>query len=511
MRKNGKLTALLMTMVMSISMIATTAFTAKGDPAIPEKGNLHIHKYLMDDLSKVGDPNDGTKVDEGDIPEGAVPAENITFNIYKVAPDAQGNLPKPGAYTISQDKLILTDADDAEFALEPANPASVTTNKDGIAVAENLPTGYYLVEEQDNAQVTSPAAPFIVSVPMANPNGDGWLTDVHVYPKNETISVEKTTETPSVNVGDIVTWDINVSIPEKIEDAQKYDIVDVLDPALDYVKNSVIITGLPPVSGLPISPSGNYDVTDTVNGEGKHVITVSFTEAGLDEIKAYKSLKVSFQTKVNEKILEKQNGTVGNEAKVEFENSNGDKTDFGTPEETIISTGTIQINKTKASDGTALKGAKFKVAASEEDAKNGTFIKINSNKEIVYKGDAGYDTASDWEITTDDDGIAKFQGIREYIKKSDGTIEYDSYWLVETKAPAGYNMLTAPVKVTFTHDTSVKDDAEHVVVSPIKNTSGFTLPQTGGMGTIVFYVGGIVLIGMAVILVITSRKKKTTE
>lgn len=511
MRKNGKLTALLMTMVMSISMIATTAFTAKGDPAIPEKGNLHIHKYLMDDLSKVGDPNDGTKVDEGDIPEGAVPAENITFNIYKVAPDAQGNLPKPGAYTISQDKSTLTDADNAEFELEPANPASVTTDEDGNAVANNLPTGYYLVEEQDNAQVTSPAAPFIVSVPMANPNGDGWLTDVHVYPKNETISVEKTTETPSVNVGDIVTWDISVSIPQDIEKAKKYDIVDVLDPALDFVENSVVITGLPPVSGLPISPSGNYNVTDSVNGEGKHVITVSFTEAGLNEIKAYKSLKVSFQTKVNEKILEKQNGTVGNEAKVEFENSNGDKTDFGTPEETIISTGTIQINKTKASDGTALKGAKFKVAASEEDAKNGTFIKINSNKEIVYKGDAGYDTASDWEITTDDDGIAKFQGIREYIKKSDGTIEYDSYWLVETKAPAGYNMLTAPVKVTFTHDTSVKDDAEHVVVSPIKNTSGFTLPQTGGMGTIVFYVGGIVLIGMAVILVITSRKKKTTE
>lgn len=511
MRKNGKLTALLMTMVMSISMIATTAFTAKGDPAIPEKGNLHIHKYLMDDLSNAGNPNDGTEVDEGDIPEGAEPVKDITFNIYKVSPDGQGNLPKPGAYTISADKSKVTDADNKEFALTPASPATVTTDEHGTAVASNLPTGYYLVEEQYDARVTSPAAPFIVSVPMANPNGEGWLTDVHVYPKNETISIEKTTETPSVNVGDIVTWDITVSIPKDIDLAKQYDIVDVLDPALDFVANSVEITGFPPAAGQSVSPTGNYDVTDTVNGEGKHVITVSFTNAGRQEIKAYKSLKVSFQTKVNEKILEKLNGTVGNEAKVDFENSNGDKTDFGTPEKTIISTGTIQIKKTKASDGTALKGAKFKVAASEEDAKNGIFIKINSNKEIVYKGDAGYATASDWEITTDDNGIAKFQGIREYIKKSDGTIEYDSYWLVETKAPAGYNLLTAPVKVTFTQDTSVKDDAEHVVVSPIKNTSGFTLPQTGGMGTIVFYVGGIVLIGMAVILVITSRKKKTTE
>ena len=123
-------------------------------------------------------------------------------------------------------------------------------------------------------------------------------------------------------------------------------------------------------------------------------------------------------------------------------------------------------------------------------------------------GQDGYNEANAWVETTavsGDAATAVFEGLKDYTDGEQKT--YKSYWIVETKAPEGYNLLSAPVKVDFTEELSTAD-TDYTVEVQIKNTTGFTLPKTGDIGTILFTVAGVGLIGAAVILLIASRKRK---
>ncbi|WP_320074127.1 pilin N-terminal domain-containing protein [Eubacterium callanderi] len=69
------------------------------------------------------------------------------------------------------------------------NLQTVNTGADGsvtIQGNDNLPMGVYRIEEQENPAVSKMAVPFLVSVPLTNPAGDGWVYNVHVFPKNQT-------------------------------------------------------------------------------------------------------------------------------------------------------------------------------------------------------------------------------------------------------------------------------------------------------------------------------------
>ena len=79
-----------------------------------------------------------------------------------------------------------------------------------------------------------------------------------------------------------------------------------------------------------------------------------------------------------------------------------------------------------------------------------------------------------------------------------------NYWLEETKAPNGYNMLTERQVVTFNdNDTPATDDFAAVTV---ENHAGSELPSTGGMGTTVIYIVGGVLVAGAAVLLVTRRR-----
>ncbi len=94
------------------------------------------------------------------------------------------------------------------------------------------------------------------------------------------------------------------------------------------------------------------------------------------------------------------------------------------------------------------------------------------------------------------------------------------YYLYETKAPAGYNRLTEPVKFKinatynktgdgYTAVSTKVGDAEAAVTGlkvSVENNAGTTLPSTGGMGTTVFYVVGGGLMAVAVVLLVTKKR-----
>ena len=98
---------------------------------------------------------------------------------------------------------------------------------------------------------------------------------------------------------------------------------------------------------------------------------------------------------------------------------------------------------------------------------------------------------------TDNNGTASFDGLAN-----------GDYWLVETKAPAGYNQLDKPVPVTVNGGNT---EADLTVNTTVQNQAGTLLPSTGGMGTTVFYVLGAVLVLGAGVLLVTKKRMSRSE
>mgnify|MGYP004686166185 FL=1 len=112
-----------------------------------------------------------------------------------------------------------------------------------------------------------------------------------------------------------------------------------------------------------------------------------------------------------------------------------------------------------------------------------------TDKKVEWVADM---TAAD-VVKTDNDGAAYFKGLAN-----------GDYYLVETKAPDGYNQLTEPHKVTVAGSST--DTTKLTAIAKVANSTGTELPSTGGMGTTVFYVLGFALVMGAVVLLVTKKR-----
>lgn len=190
MKKFKKLVAGLLAGAMMLGSMSATAFaadattTTKMPTIVNRTGSLTIHKY---EYNGTDTPYKGTGSENDKVPDGAKPLADAGFTLYKVA-NADNltkyystdpkDLPKVDSYLldgkINNSKVLETISE-------------VKTNANGIAKFENLALGFYVVIETSTPdKVTTPAAPFLVSIPMTTVDGDDWLYDVHVYPKNKT-------------------------------------------------------------------------------------------------------------------------------------------------------------------------------------------------------------------------------------------------------------------------------------------------------------------------------------
>ena len=192
MKKFKKLLAGLLTGAMLLGSMSVSAFAADKTPVIdtdPTKtGSITIHKYT-DEAGK-GDPATG-KEDASQVPTGAVAIKDVGFTIYKVADvkkladyysSTPESLPAVSQYCTGSGKNVQLKTGVAEKIVGNEE----MTDENGVAKFTNLDLGLYLVVETTSpAIVTGPFVPFQISVPMTT-DGDDWLYDVHVYPKNST-------------------------------------------------------------------------------------------------------------------------------------------------------------------------------------------------------------------------------------------------------------------------------------------------------------------------------------
>ena len=154
-----------------------------------------------------------------------------------------------------------------------------------------------------------------------------------------------------------------------------------------------------------------------------------------------------------------------------------------------VTTFAIKIDKYVDGEETnKLAGAKFDLYRTVYPGETGVTIPHTSIQGIKLEGDK--ETGADGAAT-----FAKYE--------ANGN-KYD-YYLVETQAPSGYNILDNAVKVNFT-DTQV-DPTTGAYTVKVPNSSGIKLPVTGGTGTVIFTIIGIALMAGAVVLFVVSRKK----
>lgn len=550
----GKIITLLFILATTLGS-ATSVFAAPGER--PASGDLTIHKHYAEDASQIGAEGDGS---EETVNNPSV--SGVHFNVYKLTAETGSPAVPPSEKEgaeyrkVSGTKLEIKYNSQTYTYTMGILSGSGKTSADGTLKFTGL-NGYYYVEEDlsqsapkissEKVDITVPVRPFIVSVPMTNKNGDGWITDVHVYPKNQgttpTKTIGETGDTKivegstgnSVNVGDSFPFTIRTNIPADINDNlasdpatkkySKFELWDTFDPALTYSNDVGVYVYKKAGDGwsreeiLPKDDNTLYKIDYTAPK-----LTVSFTEKGFAKLAElmngsdkWTHVGIYFSAEVNEKIHDKVNNTVENKASVNFENEGGEGSDTNivTPP-TKTNTGDIDINKTDRDGTKPLKGAEFQIASSEENAKNGNFLKVLVDASGKITKILPHDTTDvngkNWVIRPHEDDAGKLGliGNTFYATKFEGLqteggspVTKNKYYVAETKAPEGYNLLDKVVEVDFAKE----DGSTHIVVETIKNSKGFLLPNTGGVGTILLVVVGIILIGLAIILTMNKKKK----
>lgn len=183
MGKFRKMLAGVLSAAMVLSTMTVTAFAAETKmPTIntTKKGSITINKYEGDDTTK--------------------PLEGVTFTIYKIADLEQGSNPVELKYkslitgvnitseTKYNDIKSVVDSKIADGSLTGTSATTVMESGKATAKFTELDLGIYLVEEtKAPSQVVNKTANFLVSVPMTNEDGDGWVYDITANPKNDTI------------------------------------------------------------------------------------------------------------------------------------------------------------------------------------------------------------------------------------------------------------------------------------------------------------------------------------
>lgn len=365
-------------------------------------------------------------------------------------------------------------------------PVQTATASDGNELTiSGLGLGYYLVRSDLG---------ILCSLDTTAPNAE-------VKEKNEATvivkNVEDTTKKQNVaEIGTYVKFTIRITVKDKAP--VNYKLVDEMTEGLTFVKNETYPLTVT-VNGSALAAE-NYNVAETTEPRGFTLTFNNNAEGSASILKTGDVVTVTYYAQINEnaKIADEANV---NKAKVEY--GTNSHTEYDTTETYVWKMNIVKYTMEQETEK-KLAGATFKLSRDEAGAQVIKLVKV---------GDTTYRLALPTEtegvvdtITTGETGELVINGL------ADGT-----YYLTETKAPRGYNLLREPVKVTIGHkdangkltETSFVADQTQTDTSgvvKVENNAGAELPSTGGIGTTVFYVLGSAMALGAVILLVTKKR-----
>ena len=351
----------------------------------------------------------------------------------------------------------------------------LTANGSGSSVTvDNLPLGYYFVASTSGA---------LCNLTTTNP-------EVTIHDKND-MPFKKVADKTNADVGQIVTYTITGKVPDSTGfDTYIYTIEDTMSDGLTFNRDSLKVkVGNTDVTADTTKCKITYDGITAPNTFKVSIIVKNCTVGD--------PIEVTYNATVNEKAIAVVSE---NKATLTYSNNPTDsKITTTTPAEIVkVYTSKIVIDKFESGkETTKLPNAKF-VLYKEVTAGEKTSIFYYKWNDTDKKVEWVKDMKDATVVTTDNKGEATFNGL------ADGT-----YYLVETKAPAGYNPLEKPVTVEVKGNST--DTTKLSVTAKVENKTGTTLPSTGGMGTTIFYVLGSALVLGAVVLLVTKKRMSTKD
>lgn len=366
----------------------------------------------------------------------------------------------------------------AEFSVFKEDGTEVqkglVSGADGKIRVQGLEYGkYYFQETKAPAgYVIDPTKHAFSITESGTVNADGTITSGAIVPvaiKNfEEPTIDKKingdSENAPMNPNTEHTYDIKTLIPEDIKEYKNYVVKDVLDDKLTIVGTPIV-----KIDGVEVDASV---VEVVVEGQKVTATVKDFTK-----LDGKKQLHLQIATKIKEGFPA---GTqIQNKANIDFTNKNdvtGEKE--SKPTTVTVTTGSIALTKVDGEDSTkTLQGAEFELR--DKDGK----VVVVEGKEVK--------------------GVSDANGVIQW-----NNIPYGEYQVVETKAPTytkedgttgSYQLLKDPI------DLTVDADHQAIKLNVENNKSGWVLPTTGGMGTLLFTVVGLLL--MAAAAFVFFRKK----
>lgn len=401
---------------------------------------------------------------------------DAAFNTVKAYADEAANglkltaVANTNKYNVSIDAAAFSAASFAQYL--KTNVGSLGTGtaftKDGDTMkASGLTPGYYFVSGTSGTVCELATA-----------------KDIEIRDKNEALQIEKSVDDAdrTVEIGQKLTYTITGKVPStKGYTKFTYQVTDTMSEGLTFNKDVKVTIGGTAVTDAAITYNDNGFVAS---------INMMNYQKQIDA-----PVVITYTATVNENTIQRDKET--NTATLKYSNDPADKNSFKESSvEVNVFSFNIVINKYAAgNENTKLAGAKFVLKNNE-----GKYYKYDAAK--VTWVDAKADAT---EVITGADGAARFDGLQA------GT-----YYLEETAAPAGYNQLTKDITIVLNKDGSATIDsasstlgADHSLTAGVANSTGTMLPETGGIGTVIFVaLGALAVICAGVFLVTNKRMSK---
>ena len=374
----------------------------------------------------------------------------------------------------------------------------VTSTSATSATIAGLDNGYYLVYDAGNpsATATNPEKA-IANIALTTTNPDATIVlkaSVPTIDKKITGVSGAASNTASATGEDAVSATINQHVGFQIDSIvpdltnytnYTYKVSDTMSDALIPDENAKVTIGSTDVTAsCEIVYSGQ-------------TMTITVPYATLKTYAKDTPIAITYSARVSAaaKIYPDATGN-SNQAELEYSNDVDDLTIKETTPPSTVKVYLFSIDVTKVNDkDEKLQGAKF-------------VLKDSSNNYIPVSLVSGRYKVSDT--------LAANEANATVISGTDGKIYIDglaagTYTLTEIEAPATYNLLKDPVTVTITaaYDTDGNCTGVTGNIKTVVNKAGGLLPSTGGTGTIIFVVSGVVIMLAAVIVLAAKRRKET--
>ena len=447
-----------------------------------------------------------------------------TFTVYKVA-DLVNTVADP--YETRYDSLvpeikdsvlsgntkdILSALDSVKTMPTTATVVGVHNSNDETSVTyDNLTQGIYYVRTTNFPANVKSVTNSVFALPYYD--GTDWqysIADIELAKKvaddtpttvkTITNSTKENVNFTDVSLGDTVNFEIRSTTAGS--DSLKltaYTVYDNMSKGLTLDKNS-FKAALLKADGTKVADidSAHYTVSITSEGENQNTeFNVSLNPEYLQMSDFYATdvyyTSFTYSATLNANSTTAFTGNPNEEVKLEYANANGVSAEI---EGNTVYVYTYAIEVVKVNeDMNPLKGAEFAIYTTEEDAK--------TQKNAIASG------------TSDENGLVEFKTTaEEAVRLASGT-----YYLIETKAPEGYNRYTDVIEVkidadyadAFTEGTWISSAPEDGVAVVTVTDSKVILPQTGGDGMVAIYLIAFIGLAIASTLYFVGKKSKSTS